>query len=59
MCVLPMLYVSLGLVSNLRLPIPEPALETWRSKVVVDSASATALESAMARTLLDALSETV
>ena len=31
-------------------------METWRSKVAVDSVAATALASAMARTLLDLLS---
>jgi hypothetical protein len=31
-------------------------METWRSKVAVDSATATALASAMASTLLDSVS---
>ena len=35
--------------------VPEQGMEPWRSKVVVDSAAATALASAMSRTLLDSL----
>ena len=36
--------------------VPEHDIETWRSKVAVDSAAATALASVMAHTLLDSLS---
>ena len=37
-------------------PVPEQDMETWRSKVAVESATATALASATARTLLESLS---
>jgi hypothetical protein len=43
-------------VHTFKFHIPEHDMETWCSKVVVDSATATALASAMARTLLDSLS---
>jgi hypothetical protein len=43
-------------VHTFMFPVPEQDMETWRSKVVVESATATALASAMACTLLDSLS---
>ena len=43
-------------VHTFKSSVPEQDMETWRSKVAVDSATATALASAMARTLLDSLS---
>jgi hypothetical protein len=42
-------------VPTLLFPIPEHAMETWRSKVAVDSSTAITLSSAMARSLLDCL----
>ena len=38
-------------------PIPEQDIETWRSKIAVDSTAAIALSSAMAHTLLESLSD--
>ena len=43
-------------VYTFRFPDPEQDMETWRSKVAVVSATATALASVMARMLLDSLS---
>jgi len=43
-------------VHTLRFQVPEHDMETWHSKVAVDSVTTTALASAMARTLLGYLS---
>jgi len=43
-------------VHTFKFPVPEEDIETWRSKVAVDSATVTALASVMASTLLDSVS---
>ncbi len=44
-------------VNTIKFLVPEQGMETWLSKVAMESATATALASAMASTLLDSLSE--